>query len=151
MDHPPPPQPSLAPKHEWEDQLAAFTNLKLSLKHDMPFQQLTTSTPLQTVRCRGIQKTLGMVCRVDEQCGVAGALRCVNFMFFFLLIHQHQNILQKSMRIFIAHPHPLCLSLPKTSGRVLHHWPSPFHCSRPSSLNKHQDNTVNDEHMHECT
>ena len=47
LDHPPPPRPSLAPKHKWEDRPAAFT--KLSPKHDMPmmpFQQLTTSTPL---------------------------------------------------------------------------------------------------------
>jgi len=47
LDHPPPPRPSLAPKREWEDRPAAFT--KLSPKHDvpmMPFQQLTTSTPL---------------------------------------------------------------------------------------------------------
>ena len=40
---------------------------------------------LQTVRWRGIQKIVGIVYRVDEQCGVAGALRCVNFMFSFCL------------------------------------------------------------------
>jgi len=88
LDHPPPPQPSLAPKREWEDQPAAF--IKLSPKHDMSFQQLTPPPlSLQTVRWRGIQKTVGVGYRVDEQCGVAGALRYVNFMFsfFFLLIH----------------------------------------------------------------
>jgi hypothetical protein len=121
-------------------------------KHDMPFQQLTTSTlSLQTVKWRGIQKTVGVVYRVDEQCGVAGALRCVNFMpSFFLVTHPPTpNILQMNVRIFITHPHPhpLCLSLPKTSGRVLHHWPSPSHCSCPS--NKCQDNTVNNEHGRE--
>ena len=104
---------------------------------------------LQTLRWRGIQETVGMVYRVDEQCGGAGALRCVNFMFsFFLFTHPPTpNILQTSMRIFVAcpHPHQLCLSLPKTSGRLLHHQPSPPHCSCPSN------NTVNDEHRHEHT
>jgi hypothetical protein len=105
---------------------------------------------LQTVRWRGTQETVGTVYRVDEQCGVAGALRCVNFMFsfFFFTDPPTPNILQTSARIFVVrpHPHPLRLSLPKTSGRVLHHWPSPSHRSRPSPLNKHRDNTVNDEH-----
>ena len=89
------------------------------------------------MKWRGIRKTVGVVYRVDEQCGVAGPL----------------SILQMNARIFVAHPHPhpLCQSLPKTSGRVLHHWPSPSHCSRPSPLNKRRDNTVNDEHGCERT
>jgi len=110
---------------------------------------------LQTVKWRGIQESVGVVYRVDEQCGMAGELRCVNFMpSFFLVTHPPiPNILQMNARIFIAHLHLhlLHLSLPKTSGRVLHHWPSPSHCSRPSPLNKHWDNTVNDEHRHEHT
>ena len=101
---------------------------------------------LQSVKW-GIQKTVGVVYRVDEQCGMAGELRCVNFMpsFFFLLIHQ------MNARIFVTHLHlhPPHLSLPKTSGRVLHHWPSPCHHSHPSPLNKCWDNTINDEHGHE--
>ena len=106
---------------------------------------------LQTVKWRGIQESVGVVYRVDEQCGMAGELRCVNFMpSFFLVTHPPiPNILQMNARIFIAHLHLhlLHLSLPKTSGRVLHHWPSPSHCSCPS--NKCQDNTVNNEHGRE--
>jgi len=63
---------------------------------------------LQTVRWRGIQETVGMVYRVDEQCGVAGALRCVNFMFsfFFFTDPPTPNILQTNARIFVARPRP---------------------------------------------
>jgi len=75
-----------SPKCEWEDQPAAFT--KLSPKHDMPFQQLTTSTPLTSISEMGHSED----CRGGLQGGWAmwsgwGTQVCKFHAFFFLFTH----------------------------------------------------------------
>jgi len=150
LHHDPPSHPNADGRIGWLPSPSSHPNTTCHFNSSPP-----PPLSLQTVKWRGIQESVGVVYRVDEQCGMAGELRCVNFMpSFFLVTHPPiPNILQMNARIFIAHLHLhlLHLSLPKTSGRVLHHWPSPSHCSRPSPLNKHWDNTVNDEHRHEHT
>jgi len=151
LHHNPPLYPNMNRRISWLPSPSSHPNTTCHFNSSPP-----PPLSLPTVRWRGIQKTVRMVYRVDEQCGVAGALRCVNFICFLFFLFTHPptpNILQMRVRIFISHlhPHPLCLSLPKTSRRVLHHWPSPSHCSHPSPLNKRQDNTVNAEHRCEHT
>ena len=97
MDHPPPPRSSLTPKHEWIGQLPSSSSHPNTTCHSNSSPPSLLS--LQTVRRRGIQKTVEVGYGVDGQCGVAGPLRYVNFVFsFFLFTHPPHQIYSKQAR-----------------------------------------------------
>ena len=149
LDHPPPPRPSLAPKREWIGRLPS------SSSHPNTTCHFNSSPPsllsLQTVRWRGIQKTVEVGYGVDGQCGVAGPLRYVNFVFsFFLFTHPPHQIYSEDLRRPPA-PAPATPVPPQNKWEGTPSLARPLPSQPPLPLNKHRDNTVNNEHRCECT